>query len=117
MATRSQVDCCGSVREHFTYLSCAFLAVFFILGFFTQGRWEEIAAESDPALQKLASTLPGIGIRDRAQSTVSTYLAAFQRWEKWALSFKFSTLPAEPAHLCLYFALADLLQVSPSLQL
>ena len=78
--------------------------MFFILGFFTQGRWEEIAAESDPALQKLASTLPGIVLSDRAQSTVSTYLAAFQRWEKWALSFKFSTLPAKPAHLCLYFA-------------
>ena len=52
------------------------------------GVWAEIAKLQDPELQRLAQSLPGTVLSSHAESTVSKYEYAFQRWKAWAESRK-----------------------------
>jgi len=56
----------------------------------------------DPKLRGLAQALPGVLICDKAPNTVTTYLAAYKSWERWAQVYNLCSLPADNASLALY---------------
>lgn len=56
----------------------------------------------DPELRQLAQALPNILVRDRAASTVSTYLRAYKSWKAWAVRHSASFLPADSVTFTLY---------------
>ena len=56
----------------------------------------------DPELKGLARALPGVLVCDRAPKTVTTYLAAYKSWERWAQAHNLRPLPADSVSLALY---------------
>ena len=56
----------------------------------------------DPELKGLARALPGVLVCDRAPKTVTTYLAAYKSWERWAQAHNLCPLPADSVSLALY---------------
>ena len=65
--------------------------------------WQVLAELKDPELQRLANQLPETVLQSRADSTVKKYMAAFQRWERWAQARREVTVfPVNEVHLALY---------------
>ena len=55
-----------------------------------------------PELRQLAKALPAVLVRDRAASTVATYLGAYKSWKSWASRHDAAFLPADPVVFTLY---------------
>ena len=69
----------------------------------TGGVWAELADLKDPELQRLAGSLPATVLHSRADSTVSKYAYAFQRWKAWAEArSEVTVFPVKEVHLALY---------------
>lgn len=69
----------------------------------TGGVWAEITKLRDPELRRLAELLPATVLCGRADSTVTKYGYAFQRWKAWAeLRSEVSVFPVSEVHLALY---------------
>ena len=67
------------------------------------GVWEELAKLQDPELCRLARSLPATVLGSRADSTVSKYGYAFQRWKAWAEGrSEVSVFPVSEVHFALY---------------
>ena len=48
-----------------------------------------------PELRQLAKALPAVLVRDRAATTVATYLRAYKSWKSWASRQDAASLPAD----------------------
>ena len=69
----------------------------------TDGVWAEIATLQDPELRRLASSLPSTVLSSRADSTVTKYGYAFQRWKVWAEQrSEVPVFPVSEVHFSLY---------------
>ena len=69
----------------------------------TSGVWEELANLQDPELQRLAKSLQTTMLHGRANSTVTKYGYAFQRWKAWAETrSEVRVLPVGEVHFALY---------------
>lgn len=69
----------------------------------TRGPWAELAELRDPELRRLARSLQSTVLRGRADSTVTKYGYAFQRWKTWAQARQeVAILPVSAVHFALY---------------
>ena len=69
----------------------------------TSGVWEELADLQDPELQRLAKSLQSTLFHGRANSTITKYGHAFQRWKAWAQArSEVKLLPVGEVHFALY---------------
>ena len=55
-----------------------------------------------PELRQLAKALPAVLVRDRAATTVATYLRAYKSWKSWASRHDAASLPADSVVFALY---------------
>lgn len=55
-----------------------------------------------PELRQLAQALPAVLVRDRAATTVSSYLRAYRSWKSWASRHDAVSLPADSMVFTLY---------------
>ena len=69
----------------------------------TRGAWAELAGIRDPELQHLAESLQTTVLRGRADSTVTKYGNAFQRWKSWAQARQeVAVFPVKEVQFALY---------------
>lgn len=64
--------------------------------------WLQLEQFQDPELRRLADLLPGIIVKDRAPSTISTYVSAYRLWKRWASTHNLCPIPADGTALALY---------------
>ena len=84
-----------------------------VLNIFLQGPWKNEGSQiSDPLMQDLFEKLPGVVLKDKADSTTTKYAQGFQRWAIWAKARDqpVPVMPASPLHVALY--LLSLMQTS-----
>ena len=55
-----------------------------------------------PELRQLAKALPAVLVRDRAATTVATYLRSYKTWKSWASRHDAAFLPADSVVFALY---------------
>ena len=66
------------------------------------GRWKEFGKEKDKCLKKLASKLPEIVLKSKAENTVKKYSYAFKSWCRWCNSFdSVGIMPGNDYHVSL----------------
>ena len=84
---------------------------------FKIGRWENIINTVLPdSLVELAKKLPEMCLNFKADTTRHTYKNSFNRWSKWCVSHKISSIPASELHVSLYLMhLSDLNKSSSSI--
>lgn len=69
----------------------------------TGGLWAEMADLHDPELRRLAESLPSTILHSRADSTITKYGCAFQRWKSWAQARgEVKVFPVSEVHFALY---------------
>ena len=64
--------------------------------------WDTLNSIESPELRQLVDGLRTTLFQSRANSTVTKYLGAFQRWRKWIESHGVSCFPVSEAHFVLY---------------
>ena len=65
--------------------------------------WESLQQVQDPELRRLTNALPHTLLQSRADSTTKKYLAAFDRWKRWAdHQAEVAVYPILEAHFALY---------------
>ena len=55
-----------------------------------------------PDLKRLATKVPDIILKSRAENTVKKYRSYFNRWDAWCKSFNITSIPAKENHAALY---------------
>ena len=67
------------------------------------GVWQTLSGLQDPELKRLADSLSDTVLHSRADSTVTKYLYAFQRWREWAGPRREAAVfPVQEVHFALY---------------
>ena len=80
----------GSIGHMYLFVHICYFSVLILLATDTMcmGVWSELAKLQNPELQRLAQLLTKSVFSRRADSTVSKYGNAFQRWKSWSESHK-----------------------------
>ena len=97
---------CGTVVRrgmHDMLLMSSESCLVFLADAMTRGVWEELADLHDPELQRLAKSLKATMLHGRANSTITKYGYAFQRWKAWTQTrSEVRILPVGEVHFALY---------------